>query len=290
MSTEVPLLFLSAFTKATVFGCLIFNSANNGYVNLSNTHIDHLCTSNDSSLKNLLISVSISNCTISTISTKLFYGFLRLLYLQIENNKHIKTLHSFMFYNISLEALYLANNSIEIIENNAFYTLTNLQRLTLDKNKIKEIVSTYFSNVPKLYELRVNSNKLFRIYSLKFMNGNQSKISLTRNNIQIIDQGAFDEMNITNLNLDNNPLNGSFDWLRTASIKSLRINNISQKFDFCQFKENVDEVNSKREDCSMNIHPIYIVITVCFPIMYLTIRTILKFKEKRETNIIHVES
>ncbi|KAG5885812.1 hypothetical protein JTB14_001419 [Gonioctena quinquepunctata] len=165
---------------------------------------------------------------IEKIDENTFSLFRNIRVINLSEN-HLKSLSSYTFWNqINLESLFLINNSLSLIEGNAFNGLFNIQRLYLDFNKLEDLIEDFqiltslkslslshnrlsleintFPAMPSLEELYLDNNNIKTITENVFQNLTKvRKISLGNNQIASIDPGAFHVLNdLIELNLYKN--------------------------------------------------------------------------------------
>ncbi|KAF4099923.1 hypothetical protein G5714_020049 [Onychostoma macrolepis] len=116
------------------------------------------------------------------------------------SQSHIFSLSDSVFSNFSdLEQITLAQNEINIIENNAFLGMTNLQKLNLSNNFLGSIDSKTFQNLEKLEVL-----------------------DLSYNHIRMLGDQAFQGLpSLLNLNLTGNALESVHEFAILANLKKL---------------------------------------------------------------------
>ncbi|ELU03529.1 hypothetical protein CAPTEDRAFT_85086, partial [Capitella teleta] len=97
-----------------------------------------------------LVSITLSNCSISEISATSFSNVTDLQHIDLSINQ-ISNLPVTVFQHLDkLCHLNLERNQITAIQDETFTNLPNLKRLYLNGNKIKVIQSRLFFNLPKL--------------------------------------------------------------------------------------------------------------------------------------------
>ncbi|KAK4876266.1 hypothetical protein RN001_012688 [Aquatica leii] len=115
-----------------------------------------------------------------------------------------------VFNHLRVAKLYLSNNSISYIENEAFDDMPNLRLLNLDSNRLKNWNSDWFTNTPNVQTLSVDSNELTKIPANAFnklRNFHFTNIRLSNNNISYIHPRSFQKLHLLYaLWLDNNLL------------------------------------------------------------------------------------
>lgn len=173
-------------------------------INVTKQIIPKLCTGEVIFTKK--VNFIFDNCGIEELETNLFENY-KVGTLILENNK-IKTLYSYTFSKIDIINLHLINNSIEFIENNAFFQLHQLEVLYLSYNNIKTLKSSYFDKMPKLIKFYVDHNKIIKITQDTFLGVVNIDclqfIHLEFNEIEDIETDSFKNMQLKELDLSNN--------------------------------------------------------------------------------------
>ncbi|XP_008394684.2 toll-like receptor 13 [Poecilia reticulata] len=135
--------------------------------------------------------------------------------LHLRRNK-LKMIHSDLFKScVHLTELDLADNYIEIIQENAFTALKGLRILDLSRNKLSSVPNAT-RNLENLSELDLDSNNIRSITCQDFSNKTMLKeLSLKNNSITALNKCAFkDLLRLQALKLQSNQiahLNGSFE-------------------------------------------------------------------------------
>ncbi len=131
----------------------------------------------------------------------------------------------------SIYYLNLKNNNLEIIPNNALYSLPKLEKIDLSHNKIHTINPLAFNNLNDLMKLNISHNNistigvwLGRLYQLRSFDASHNKITaigtnafrdqiflntllLDDNKLQKINSKDFESLKeLSRLDLSNNPL------------------------------------------------------------------------------------
>ena len=105
-----------------------------------------------------LISLDISNASLTFVSKEDFTGLDVLKFLVFRNNE-ITSLPSNTFFDLKeVTSIELDGNQLEVIDNNLFKNNLKLQTVLLNNNKIKYIGSRTFSHLPSLLNVNLNSN------------------------------------------------------------------------------------------------------------------------------------
>ena len=136
----------------------------------------------------------------------------------------------------SLYLLYLQNNQIESISDNAFSGLNNIQYLEINNNHLTTIPINAFAGLWKLFYLALNDNQITAIPNLGFgLNSDINSIDLQNNQIESISDNTFDGLsNLRALHLSNNQLTtisryslGELNNLQRLTLDNNLINSIS---------------------------------------------------------------
>ncbi|XP_037550292.1 toll-like receptor 13 [Nematolebias whitei] len=160
-----------------------------------------------------LINIS---CTIPTMS-----------YLQVRQNR-LRNIYSSMFkLCVYVTKLDLADNSLEIIPDNAFTPMRSLKILTLSKNRFISVPSA-IRNLPNLSKLDLNTNKITAVKCQDFSKMTKLiELNLYNNSIQDLKPCVFEdlvELQILRLQCNMiNKINGSFEN-HLPNLKQLRLN------------------------------------------------------------------
>uniref|UniRef100_A0A3B5MGW6 TIR domain-containing protein n=1 Tax=Xiphophorus couchianus TaxID=32473 RepID=A0A3B5MGW6_9TELE len=147
--------------------------------------------------------------------------------LHFRHNK-LKMIHSDLFKScVHLTELDLADNSIEIIQENAFTALKGLRILGLSRNKLSSVPNAT-RNLQNLSELDLDSNTIRSITCQDFSNKTMLKeLSMKNNSIPALNKCAFkDLLRLQVLRLQSNQiahLNGSFEN-HLSNLKRLYLN------------------------------------------------------------------
>ncbi|XP_014781364.1 toll-like receptor Tollo [Octopus bimaculoides] len=175
--------------------------------------------------------------------------------LQLKQN-NIKKISSVLNTTKNLEYLVLADNEIEIIENDAFSHLQSLRILNLKNNKITNINKHHFKNLHKLWGLNIAFNSITELgydtishlQSLRdfYCQNNHLTtlakamfpkylrlIDLSHNYIKFLTDDIIHDMNdLTELNLRSNRLSTvrSFNFIRSGNAKAIQILLLGNKF------------------------------------------------------------
>lgn len=176
--------------------------------------------------------------SITGIDLYLTYPNLRIIDLSFNSFNKIPKhfLSSSSHHNPSLTHLYLNNNEIEIIEDNAFELFTNLKVLKLSKNNIAIVSKLWFGQNINLRELDLNFNQINKIdiLAFKYMD-NLQVLKMRRNKLEHLSDGSFWGLSkLKKLQLDHNNIDVisqgwtyGLDSLKELSLKYNSITNIS---------------------------------------------------------------
>jgi insulin-like growth factor-binding protein complex acid labile subunit len=151
-------------------------------------------------------------------------GLDKMVCLDLDENELVK-IENGTFENLkSLKTLIIRNNNIEQVDANAFAGLTELRKIRIGSNKIKSLIRlddsvdlTLFSMIENLVEI-INDN------SFANFNKSVSRINVSWNKIQAIDDFAFNLEMLTILDLTGNfiyTLNSSDIFYGLANLKEL---------------------------------------------------------------------
>lgn len=133
-------------------------------------------------------------------------------YVDLKLNK-IKIIISNNFNGLNTVKIDLSHNEIEVLEDYAFNSTflwngkNSLKHLYIDSNQIKEMATKAFYGLTQLEELTLYNNSLTRIKTDQF----NSLLSilfldLSSNKIEVIEENAFQNINISTLVLGDNPI------------------------------------------------------------------------------------
>ncbi|RZC37879.1 phospholipase A2 inhibitor-like [Asbolus verrucosus] len=101
----------------------------------------------------------------------------------------------------------IVGNKIPVLYENSIADIDNLDELIMNNNEILEIRRGAFKNVPLLRKLEITNNKLEQIREGVFNELNVGTLDLSKNSINTIAPGAFDNMSeLLNINLGENQL------------------------------------------------------------------------------------
>jgi len=180
------------------------NLENKFIKNISNSNVKEILTSK-------LISLTITNCKIQSISKGIFNQIPLLLNLSLTRNEidsiEIDSFSTESFRSKMLE-LYLSMNKLTRIKCGQFNGLINLRTLFIDKNLIEEIELKSFDMLGNLVRLNMKSNRIKMIKSdcLSSLN-NLEIINLDTNQIEEIEMVGFKSFkSLRELNLHSNKL------------------------------------------------------------------------------------
>jgi Leucine-rich repeat (LRR) protein len=99
--------------------------------------------------------------------------------------------------------LSLFSNKNTTIEEEAFLNLLQLKILILDRNQLKELNPQSFVGLPQLHHFSTMGNVISKLQKnvFEFLENKKAFIDLSSNCIEIVDKGAFDWSNATNVML-----------------------------------------------------------------------------------------
>lgn len=170
-------------------------------------------------LKHLeVLDLSYNELTSDWINRDTFIGLIRLVVLNLNNNK-LSKIDKLVFRELyNLQSLNLESNAIEVIAPNAFSDLKNLHELLLSHNQLKVIESNHFADLFVLNQLILESNRIEVIHQNAFDNlTNLNDLSLTDNRLEKIPEPIKKLRYIKLLDLGKNKIsvidNNSFEGL-----------------------------------------------------------------------------
>lgn len=167
-------------------------------------------------MKNTIVTLINISCTIPTMS-----------YLQVRQNR-LRYVYSSVFkLCVYVTKLDLADNILEIIQEDAFTPMRSLKILTLSKNRFLSVPSA-IRNLPNLSKLDLNTNKITAVKCQDFSKMTKLiELNLYNNSIQDLKPCVFEDLvELQILRLQNNminKLNRSFEN-RLPNLKRLRLN------------------------------------------------------------------
>lgn len=186
-------------------------------IKVNNQNIPRLpsgCISSMETVKTIIMDAN----NITQIETRALENLPALTELRITKNN---------FYNLTfravsckkLQVLYLNNNNITFVDEEAFMDLPDLRILNMEGNKITVIEAVWFKYTPNLYEIFLSGNKISQINkgTFRYLKGTRNvsdvlqniapNIYLENNGIKTIRNGAFEGPGeIYDLFLNNNEL------------------------------------------------------------------------------------
>ena len=215
---------------------LVQNETFCGLINLENLFIDqNLLNSFEANsfdqLKQLKEAKAIGN---KLEQLEIYGSAIEIFHLQ--NNDLVRVVFGKMF---SLKVLLLYFNKLEKITSRMFRSLGNLTTLWLNNNNIYYIEENAFQDLISMEELLLYSNKLSIIQQATFKNLPKLKsLSLRQNNISIIENYSFESLtSLQSLLLAENKLKtlSSLTFARLSSLEVLFL----QNNELVDFEENV---------------------------------------------------
>lgn len=199
----------------------------------------------------MILDMSQNELNSEWVNRDTFSGLIRLVVLNLSNNK-ITKIDSLMFQDLNnLQFLSLENNKIMRISEGAFSSLKNVHSLSLSHNKLTHIDSHHFSNFYVLDQLFLEENRIVSIHPRSFenitklsdlvLNGNNlgeipeavknlrflKSLDLGKNDISVVESAHFEGLdNLFALRLfDNSIVNITKDAF--ATLPSLQILNLA---------------------------------------------------------------
>ena len=154
------------------------------------------------------------------------------------------------FRNLDISTIYLIFNQIKVIENEAFVDLKNFYHLDLRNNKLTIINAKAFVHVPSLNSLGFSYNRIQKLGKnvFNFVQNKNIHIHLSHNEIQILDENAFDGLKQVYLDLSHN----SIEYFPSGVFENRRFEDI--KLNYNPIKHVSDDFFGK----NCNIHTFYI--------------------------------
>ncbi|KAJ8928624.1 hypothetical protein NQ314_018787 [Rhamnusium bicolor] len=165
-----------------------------------------------------VLDLSRNELTSRWVNRDTFSGLVRLVVLNLANNK-LTRIDANLFHDLyTLQILNLEHNSINVIADGAFSELKNLHALTLTQNKIARIESYHFSGMYALNELLLDSNEIEYIHPKAFENvTNLQDLGLNGNKLDGVPVGIGQLRFLKTLDLGKNRIesvsNSSFEGL-----------------------------------------------------------------------------
>jgi hypothetical protein len=181
-----------AFAKRILEGEVISSANNTLYIAVLQQTIPFL--SNDLlSITAEVEMVSFVYCQIKEIEKDCFRNQNVVKQIVICMNE-ISVIRRRTFANLQIESLSLENNLIKVVENEAFFNLTNLRHIFLNTNQISQIDPKCFVQVSQLSTFDVSMNRIKKLQNgfLEFIRTDNILIDLSCNPIRQIDRNAFD--------------------------------------------------------------------------------------------------
>ncbi|KAJ3617148.1 hypothetical protein MTP99_007398 [Tenebrio molitor] len=120
--------------------------------------------------------------------------------LDIRHGK-FQSIKKHTFHNLEITFLSLSGNKITTIEEEAFVNLSQLKTLILDANQLNELSPWTFVSLPQLDSFSAAGNVISKLQKnvFEFLENKKAFIDLSRNCIEVVDKGAFDGSNATNV-------------------------------------------------------------------------------------------
>lgn len=205
--------------------------------------------------------IKMEQCGLQELNPGAFLVLPQIETISLRHNE-IEYIREGVFNYILVTKLYLSNNSISYIENDAFDNMPNLALLQLDNNKLKYWSTEWFKGSPNVEHLSLDTNLLTKLPANAFekvKNCYSTSIRLSNNKISFIHPSAFEKLTLLySLWLDNNKLyeldNKVFMNFQKLFILSLSGNDIkclSEELLY-NFKSNdliLRVENNKKMDC-----------------------------------------
>ena len=153
-----------------------------------------------------LQSLDLSNCEIRGIHEHAFAGLEQLTNLILKNNYIVNipsNLPKHLMY------LYMNENQVEVLNNNAFLNLTSLRRLHLGNNKILTLFKDAFAGLNNLEDLKLDGNRINTLPKRLFSPfSNLTTLSLQQNRLWMIQNSTMTFSSMTSLKYLNLSDNG----------------------------------------------------------------------------------
>jgi Leucine-rich repeat (LRR) protein len=110
-----------------------------------------------------------------------------------------QTIKKHTFHDLEITLLFLSENKITTIEEEAFANLSRLKELSLNRNQLKELNPRSFVGLPQLDDFRAIKNVISKLQKnvFRFLENKKASIDLSSNCIETVDKGAFDGSNAT---------------------------------------------------------------------------------------------
>ncbi|KAF7490278.1 Leucine-rich repeat neuronal protein 1 [Sarcoptes scabiei] len=137
-----------------------------------------------------------------------FDVYKNLIYLDLTSNLITTIVNDNFKYNSQLQAILLANNTIEILKSRAFVGLDSLLKLDLSENRIDSIDDFIFKNLHSLQTLDLSYNRIEKLNSNSFFGlKNLLHLNISNNKIRIFSTELFAHLpKLINLNSSFNQL------------------------------------------------------------------------------------
>jgi Leucine-rich repeat (LRR) protein len=166
-------------------------------VDLGNKTI--LCSKIFDKLRNVR-SLSIRATNVVEIETNFLQGKELDSRLEIHDGK-FQTIKKRIFCNLEITFLSLFGNKIKTIQEEAFVNLSQLKTLILDANQLNELSPWTFVSLPQLDSFSAAGNVISKLQKnvFEFLENKKAFIDFSRNCIEVVDKGAFDGSNATNV-------------------------------------------------------------------------------------------
>jgi Leucine rich repeat len=175
----------------------------------------HSCSINDTEMTNIkfqepffnktVTSMHIINTTKTSIPINLNDKFPSLLNLRVELTDLSEMTQVQTQALTNIVNLYLGNNIISSISNDAFHNTTQLKLLYLNGNRISNLHSSTFKKLANLERLFLENNNITELSAEIFsQNVNLQRIYLQNNKLLVISKGTFDLPNLSVLNVRDN--------------------------------------------------------------------------------------
>lgn len=148
----------------------VLRLANNGLMELPSGLFKMLA-------KLLVLDVSGNQITSDTLNKETFADLIRLVVLDLSNNR-LRSINAFTFQNqYSLQVLSLEGNDLETVEDGAFVTLYNLHTLKLARNRFRHLSDSALTGLFMLNTLSLASNQLEHVHEDAFRNCTNLQVS-----------------------------------------------------------------------------------------------------------------
>jgi Leucine-rich repeat (LRR) protein len=168
-------------------------------VDLGNNTI--LCSKIFDKLRNIRC-LSIQATSVVEIETNFLQGKGLDSRLEIHDGK-FQTIKKHTFHDLEITFLFLLENKITTIEEEAFANLSRLKILNLNGNQLKELNPRSFVGLPQLDDFRAIENVISKLQKnvFGFLENREATIDLSGNCIEVVDKGVFDGSNATTVNI-----------------------------------------------------------------------------------------